>query len=245
MKSFNARNKLTIVFPTLNEGENSFFKQSLEQFKKVDNLEVIIVDGGSHDDTKSLVEQYGFKFIAANANSRAERINRGVEAASNPLILLNHPRSFLELDGIEALTNMNFDSLRWGGFTHKFDFDHLLLNFTSWYSNQGRPKLQNILYLDHCIFFFKEDFIAAGPIPKVDIFEDTLLSKQLSKYCGKPMILPYISLTSAVRFKQRGIWKQALTNQIMKWFYYFNIDHKKMNKIYEKKSPLNSKYDKS
>ena len=75
----------------------------------------------------------------------------------------------------------------------------------------------------------------------MDIFEDTEICTRLKNYKSKR--LKSISTTSAVRFEKNGVFKQSLINQYLKLLYLLKIDHKKMNKLYEKKTKLNSNYD--
>lgn len=237
------QSKLAVIIPVLNELKNDLFFKNLKVLKEIKGIEVIIVDGGSKDGTQERVQSDCSKLIRTTASSRAERINKGVAAANSIWILINHPRSLIDKKGVLWLLRFGPQEKKWGGFTHQFDLEHPLLKFTSWYSNKIRAKFGKIVYLDHCLFFRKEDFIKIGALPRVEIFEDTVLSKRLAKECGKPEILNFISKTSSVRFQQRGIWRQALLNQWLKACFYLGLDHRKMNQIYERETQLNSKYD--
>jgi len=232
---------LSIIIPTFNEEDNPFFIKTLANLSSIENIEVIIADGGSKDQTQSLVAQYSFHFFSQETSSRAARINLGILNAQGAIILLHHPRSILEIQGIEKLKSFTKDKV-WGGFTHRFDIQHPLLKFTSWYSNNIRPRWKKIIYLDHCIFFTRETSKDIFPISEVDIFEDTIISKLLYQKLGSPIILPYHSTTWAIRFIKNGVVKQAVLNQYLKLCYYLKIDHKKMNQQYEKNAKLNSKY---
>ena len=130
------------------------------------------------------------------------------------------------------------DACWWGGFTHKFDHAHWLLQFTSYYSNWIRPRFSRILYLDHCIFFSRAAL--TRDIPHVAIFEDTELSKILRESCADgPLIAPYISLTSAIRFSTNGVIYQAALNQWMKLLYHVGATNHLMNNQYERGLGLN------
>jgi hypothetical protein len=157
------------------------------------------------------------------------------------LILLHHPRSLISNEGIKYLIESS-TLPKWGGFTHSFDDPHPILKFTSWYSNKVRASIFNIIYLDHCIFFTQKIKNEIGVIPNIDVFEDTVLSKLISTKFKKPVILPFSSLTSAVRFRENGIIKQSILNQFIKLLFHLGINHKIINKVYEKTISLNSKY---
>ena len=233
---------LTIVIPTLNESKTGYLPRILSDYSGLAEIEIICVDGGSTDNTVSLVKQSGVRLIVTDICSRAGRLNVGIKAAKFDMVLLHHPRSLIDVNGIIALANQASD-IRWGAFTHQFSISHPLLNFTSWYSNHIRGKLRGIYYLDHCLFAQKQLLLDVGLLPEIEIFEDTEICLRLNKQ-AKPIRLPFISQTSAVRFQTQGIYRQALKNQYLKWLYYFERSDKKMNMWYEKGLELNSEYDK-
>ncbi|MDX1958534.1 MAG: hypothetical protein SFU98_08175 [Leptospiraceae bacterium] len=214
---------LSIIIPTDSNEPNSYFHKTLESFSLKDDLEIIFIS-------------------KSEANTRAERLNLGFHCAKGKIILFHHPRSFIEKEGINYLIELSKTQNKeniWGGFTHKFDQDHYLLRFTSWYSNTIRARLKGILYLDHCIFFDRS--LWKRDLPNIEIFEDTILSNYLRETCT-PIILPYISETSSIRFQKNGIWKQSILNQILKIGYYTKFNPSIMNRIYEKNLGLNNDY---
>jgi glycosyltransferase involved in cell wall biosynthesis len=233
---------LSIVIPTLNESKTGYLSKILDAYIGVGGIEVICVDGGSQDDTISIIKQSYAKLITTAIGSRAGRLNTGIKQAKFDMVLLHHPRSLVDVEGIKALTNHTPD-IHWGAFTHQFDIQHPLLNFTSWYSNRMRGDCRGVYYLDHCLFAQKQLLLDVGLLPEIDIFEDTEICLKLNSK-AKPVRLPYISRTSAVRFQTNGIYCQALKNQYMKWCYYFSGSDKNMNALYEKGIDLNTKYKK-
>lgn len=233
---------LSIVIPTLNESKTGYLAKILSAYNVIPNIEVICVDGGSTDDTVSLIEQFNAELIATDISSRAGRLNEGIKQAKFDMVLLHHPRSLMDIEGIKALSKQAAE-IPWGAFTHQFDIQHPLLSFTSWYSNRIRGDKRGIYYLDHCLFAQKQLLLDVGLFPLIDIFEDTEICLKLNEK-AKPVRLPYISQTSAVRFQTNGIYSQALKNQYMKCCYYFSGADKKMNARYEKGIELNTQYRK-
>jgi GT2 family glycosyltransferase len=233
---------LSIVIPTLNESKTGYLSKILHAYLGVHDIEIICVDGGSKDDTISVIKQSNAKLIATDFCTRAGRLNAGIKQAKFDMVLLHHPRSLVDIEGIKALASRTAE-IRWGAFTHRFDLQHPLLNFTSWYSNRMRGDRRGVYYLDHCLFAQKQLLLDVGLIPEIDIFEDTEICLKLNEK-SKPIRLPYISQTSAIRFQTNGIYHQVLKNQYMKWCYYFSGSDKEMNALYEKGIELNTKYKK-
>jgi hypothetical protein len=185
-----------------------------------------------------IAEVPGVELVIGTGSTRAERLQRGIDASRGRVILCHHPRSLVSKEGIEWLRD-HADEVTWGGFTHVFDVRHPLLLYTSWYSNRVRPR-HGVIYLDHCIFFQRE--LLTRPIPNVAIFEDTLLSYILRE-SGPPTILPFASITSAVRFVRNGVLKQLFLNQVLKIKFLLGGDNQKMNETYEKGLHLNDPLD--
>jgi glycosyltransferase involved in cell wall biosynthesis len=233
---------LSVIIPTFNEIKSGYIQKIFPLLKNTKDIEVLCIDSNSTDGTREFIQEYGFKLITTDTTSRAKRLNLGMENAQGEMLLLHHPRSLLSVNAIATLKNEK--DLYWGVFTHRFDHVHPLLKFTSWWSNNVRGDLRKVFYLDHCFFVRKEVIDEVGYMPEVDIFEDTELSLMLKSYCD-PIRLDDISLTSAIRFKKNGVWKQAIHNQILKWKYYFKFNNKVMNKAYEKNTSLNSSYKKN
>ena len=230
---------VSVIIPCRNEVSTGYLPKMIASFKKVSDLEILFVLSRSNDGTEEYLQEQGYTPIICEASSRAARLNQGIRKATNEMLLLHHPRSFVDPNGLEYLKN-SVSTLSWGGFTHGFDVYHPLLSFTSWYSNNVRARKSGILYLDHCIFL-RKDLLGERLIPDVDIFEDTELSLMLLEK-DSPKILPFSSTTSAVRFQKNGVYRQAFMNQVLKVGYNLNVPHEIMNKIYERGLSLNNKY---
>lgn len=233
--------KISLIISTKNEMNNSFFKETINLALSFKNeIEIIAVDSYSLDGTADFLKEFNIKVVQTNSNSRGERLNIGANHASTNLLLFNHPRSLLTNDGLQGLIRISNQKKLWGGFRHRFDHKNLLLNFTSWYSNNVRAQIREIIYLDHCLFVSK-DLYENCPFLAVDIFEDTLICQSLNKMTA-PTLLNFSSTTSSIRFQKNGMIKQAIMNQVMKLGFMLKIDHKLMNKVYEFGINLNSKY---
>lgn len=226
---------LSIVLPTSNELGLDYLPRILDRVVGWPGTEVIAVDNASTDGTAELLAGAGVTLINAPNTSRAQRLNRGIAAATGERVLLHHPRSLLESDAAEALAGTD---AAWGAFTHAFDITHALLVWTSFYSNRIRLDRHGIAYLDHCIFARRDLLTGSAPVPELDIFEDTALSLRL-RQSSAPVRLRARATTSAVRYTRNGIWRQSTLNQVMKLAYNGRLPNAWMNRIYERGLGLN------
>ncbi len=226
---------LSIIIPTYNETSQSHLFEMAKQYPAHPQIEYIVVDSQTSQETLDLIYRVDFKIFNLPQSNRAERLNAGFDHAQGAIILFHHPRSLVEIKGIQFLVN-NSDQISWGGLTHQFDRPQFWLRWTSWYSNYGRTKLFKIVYLDHCIYFRKE--FLTKKIPNIPIFEDTELSLILSRM-GRPKILPFLSITSAIRFNRQGFLRLSIINHWAKILYHMGASPTKINRLYEKNVQLN------
>ena len=80
--------KITIITPTLNQGK--YIRETIESVlnQEYPNLEFIIMDGGSTDETPKIVEQYRdhLIWISEPDHGQAEAINKGIRMATGEII---------------------------------------------------------------------------------------------------------------------------------------------------------------
>ena len=230
----------SIIVPVYGDHSCPDVSKMCEEFSK-QSFEVIFVSGCESPEIQRTVESFEYQYLLLEGEqSRGVRMHYGFLASTGEVVLFHHPRSVIEPAGLEYYSNMSRDQ-GWGGFTHKFDTDHPFLRWTSWYSNYIRAA-RSILYLDHGIFASRKLLELVGGVPRLEIFEDTCLSINLRKHKNSTL-LPYNSMTSAVRFMKNGFVKQSIINQFMKFGFYFRIPKAILNKRYEKNIALNSDYD--
>lgn len=207
--------------------------------------ELIAVVSPCQDETLATLQQYPqWKVLETTARNRAQRLTAGIQISRGEVVLLHHPATLLPHDALTQITKVITDpDKNWGGFYHSFDMDHWLLRFTSWYSNWVRSQYSHILYLDHCIFARRDLLQKIGGVPDMDIFEDTALSQRLRQF-GAPVLIKHRVTTSARRFRQRGVYRQAAMNQLLKLMYHARLDPTWMNRLYEYNSQINVSYRK-
>lgn len=236
---------ISVVLPCVNELRHGYLPKIIENLQtQQGDKELIAVVSPSNDKTLALLQAAPqICVIEADAKNRAQRLNIGIQASQGEIVLLHHPATLLpqEIALIQIEKAFQEPTVMWSGFHHQFDLEHWLLRYTSWYSSIIRPRWGQILYLDHCVAVRRSLLDAIGGVPDMDIFEDTALSQQLRQH-GAPLILAGCIVTSARRYRDRGVYRQALMNQTLKLMYHLNLDPRWMNRLYEQQIQINVTY---
>jgi len=178
-------------------------------------VEVIVVDGGSSDDTVQLAESLGVKVIAATTG-RAHQMNTGARAATGDILLFLHadtilPTSFQILVRTALIKTARATPIA-GAFELRIAAPlpslRLIESSVNW-----RSRWLQMPYGDQAIFLKREVFDNVGGFPDLPIMEDFELMRRLRRL-GRIVIVAAPVLTSGRRWLRLGVWKTTLINQI-------------------------------
>ena len=203
--------RISIIIPVLNEADN--LKKTIVNIGHQENKEIIVVDGGSSDVTVSLAKSLGVKVVDSSP-PRAKQMNDGAGEASGDVLLFLHADTRLP----ENFDEHVFQCLKQpgvvaGAFELNIDSDAPALRLIERLAN-FRSKYLNLPYGDQAIFVPSKVFHQMGGFPHIPIMEDFEMVKQLGKK-GKIVTLPFSVVTSPRRWKNLGILKTTLINQIV------------------------------
>jgi len=224
--------KISIIIPTLNE--EAILAQTLAHCKGLDQLEVVVVDGGSQDDTAQLAAALGAKVIHTKPG-KAGQMNAGASAASGEVLVFLHadtrlPQNFsrrilaaLEQNGVVA-----------GAFRLHIDSHAPGIRFIERVAN-WRSRYLKMPYGDQALFMKKALFQKVGGFAQVPIMEDFILVRRL-KHLGKIIILPEFVITSPRRWIHLGVLRPWLINQLIVIAYYLGISPDRLSRWYRRKA---------
>ena len=219
-----AEARISIIIPVLNEGKT--ISETIAHLANNSNLEVIVVDGGSQDDTVMIARSQGVQVICAPIG-RAQQMNAGAAIATGDILLFLHadtrlPPNFPSLVR-QALQHPGTIA---GAFELGIDDQMLGLRLIERMAN-WRSQFLSMPYGDQAIFVQASIFHNIGGFPNLPIMEDFEFIRSLKK-SGKIAIVPASVLTSARRWQKLGIIQTTLINQLMIIGYFLRVPPAKL-----------------
>lgn len=219
---------LSVIIPVLNEAET--IAQTLQHLQ-APAVEIILVDGGSSDQTVAIAKERGAKVILSPEPGRAIQMNTGAQYATADTLLFLHadtqiPQNYLQLVE-ETLVKPKTVA---GAFLLKINGQNPLLRLIEKGVN-GRSCFLQMPYGDQGIFLKKEMFEKVGGFPILPIMEDFQLIRTLKKQ-GKIRLATASVLTSARRWQRLGVIQTTLINQIIIIGYFLGIPPSQLKQWY-------------
>ncbi len=197
---------ISVVIPALNEGR--CIERTLAAIPPdAEPVEILVVDGGSTDDTCERAAPLAR--ILSAPRGRARQMNAGAAAARGDVLLFLHADTLLPEGAPAAVRQVLSESrVEAGAFRLRFDTTSPLLRF---YSFCTRFPLPILCFGDRGLFVRRSTFEALGGFPDIPLFEDLEMVRRLARRGGF-RFLPGYATTSARRFLQDGILRRQLRN---------------------------------
>ena len=193
---------ISIIIPVLNE-EHALPTTLQQVFSQAGEFEVIVVDGGSTDNTLEIIEHDDRIQCLSAPTGRASQMNAGVQSASGEWLLFLHADTLLPADALIAIEGLAAN-IQAGGFKHRFSGQTWSLQLISWLDNI-RCRWTRIIYGDQAMFVRRSMFTELGMFPNEPILEDVLFSERLVKVT-RPEILESYVITDSRKFERDGAW---------------------------------------
>jgi uncharacterized protein len=221
---------ISVIIPVINEAAN--IAETLHSLGHGNTGEVIVVDGGSHDNTVSIAKSMGANVIKGTP-PRARQMNQGAAVATGEIFLFLHSDTRLPPKFDQFILHcLKPPGIAAGAFELNIDSPGPALRIIERVAN-WRSRHLKMPYGDQAIFMFSHVFYQVGGFPSLPIMEDFELVRQLRKR-GKIEILSVPVQTSGRRWQNYGILKTTLTNQMIIMAYYLGIPPHTIARLYHR-----------
>ncbi len=227
--------RISIIVPTLNEAP--VIRAALKPLQRMreNGHEIILVDGGSTDDTVALSTPLVDCMLHA-PTGRARQMNAGAREARGDILLFLHADTCLPPDAPRLIMAGLADSGRqWGRFDVRLSGSRALLRLVERLMNI-RSRLTHIATGDQAMFVRRGAFFAAGGFPEIPLMEDIALSRRL-KQAGPPLCLRQTVVTSSRRWEEQGILRTILLMWHLRLAYFLGASPTRLARHYGYRSP--------
>jgi rSAM/selenodomain-associated transferase 2 len=198
-----------VIIPVLNEADQ--LGASLHIACAADGIELIVVDGGSNDETVRIARNSGARLVRS-APGRARQMNAGAVAARGKVLLFLHADTHLPhgyADEIER--TLAEPRVMLTAFRLKINHEHLRFRVTEAVAN-FRARWLGLPYGDQGLAIRTVDFFRLGGFRNIPIMEDFDLARRAA--CrGRIVIARSAARTSARRWIRCGWLKLTLIHQ--------------------------------
>lgn len=208
--------RISIIVTALNEEECiAATLRSLQQLS--DDKEIIVVDGGSCDETRSIACAEGAKVLTSRAG-RGTQMRAGALEATGDVLWFVHADTLPPPHALdESRTHLADTSVAGGNFGLLFDGpSRSARQLTAIYP---MLRILGLSYGDSGIFVRRDIYDRIGGFRELALFEDLDLLRRLRR-TGRFVHLPSRIITSSRRFEHRNfalVWLHWTTLQVLYW----------------------------
>jgi rSAM/selenodomain-associated transferase 2 len=235
--------KISVIIPTLNEAENiSGLIKHLQEFGGSHLHEVIVVDGGSYDDTlEQAVAQKARVFLSEKKN-RAFQMNLGANRAKGDILYFIHADALPPKTFAKDIVDCAVKGHHLGCYRLRFNSSHPMLKFNSWYTRFNGYFSGGG---DQSLFILKDVFNSIGGYDESrSIMEDFDLVRRAKKkftFC----VMPKEIVVSARKYNNNSYLRVNISNLLMLTLNSLHFPNHKLAKMYRRMlRPSNIKVEK-
>jgi rSAM/selenodomain-associated transferase 2 len=126
---------LSIIIPTYNEA--AIIRNTIEFLQRnlvSNNVEIIVSDGGSTDQTVAIAKSLGAKTVLSPVKGRAGQMNHGAKNASGDVYFFLHADSAPTHSSYDVINDAIQEGYNCGSFRTKFDSSSVLLKVNAFFT---------------------------------------------------------------------------------------------------------------
>lgn len=223
---------ISIIIPTCNEAD-----QIGKTINKVQSnngqhdIEIIVVDGGSNDQTISIAEKCGAITLLSEKKGRAVQMNKGANLAKGEIFYFLHADSIPPQNFTGFITDALEEGFSSGCFRLSFDLQHWFLKANCWFT---RFNINAVRFGDQSLFVTRDVFNKCGGYNEsLLIMEDQEIIHRIKKH-GRFKVMNEAVTTSARKYRVNGIFRMQAVFYRIWLLYYLGYSQAHLLKLYRK-----------
>lgn len=226
--------RVSVIIPALTEAAH--IGATLQSVCAGRPHEIIFVDGGSTDDTRSIAQAAGAVVIQSKSG-RAWQMNAGAARATGNVLLFLHADTLLP-DGWMRLVQQTLGQPRVvaGAFGFRIAGQFAGRRLVEWATNLRSRWFQNP-YGDQTQFLRRSLFEELGGFADLPIMEDYELNRRLRKR-GRVVTASAAAVTSGRRWKKFGVIHTTCINKMIIAGYHLGVCPNKLARLYRQPTVL-------
>lgn len=202
--------RVSVVIPTLNEARQ--IAACIASIPRDQDVEIIVADGGSHDQTIELARSLGAVTLSAT-RGRAAQMNAGAAIARGELLLFLHADTRLPANGLSEVARLlAHPDVALAAFRLGIDHHSVALRCIEVLAN-FRSKCLGMPYGDQALAVRTSLFRALDGYANMPFFEDFDFVTRVHRH-GSIKVSRLSVKTSARRWLRGGVFRTTLRNQL-------------------------------
>lgn len=221
---------VSVIIPTFNEESNIGELITYITFNGQDSLkEIIVVDGGSTDQTVNIAKQSGATIIISDIKKRSTQMNKGALQATGNILYFLHADTYPPKDFISEIRLSIEKGSHSGCYRLSFDNNHWFLRLNCWFT---RFDIDTFRFGDQSLFIKRALFFTIGGFnERLTLMEDQEIINRIKRE-GNFEILNSKVITSARKYIRNGVFKLQFLFLLINFFYKLKVPQKIITKFY-------------
>lgn len=225
-----SQSRLSIIIPTLNESRAIAHTLLALQPLRQQGHQVIVVDGGSTDDTLNVSRPFVDKVLTAS-RGRARQMRVGVDHSDGDILWFLHADTVADREIVMSMRQLLSSShVQWGYFQVSFENANILLALVARLMNL-RSRITGIGTGDQGIFVSRKLYESVHGFDDIPLMEDISLCKKLGNVC-QPDCQSGRLQTSARRWLDQGVTRTILLMWCLRLAFFMGIKPATLSRYY-------------